>query len=320
MNTAAREIVTSDGVVLRVMVIDDGEYLKRSGTTIVSDAGGGGGGGAPADATYVTLTTNGTLTNERTLAVGTGLDLVDGGAGSTITINLDLSEVSAGGDLTGTMNAPTLVTSGVVAGTYGSATETVTITVDAKGRITSASETTLTPAALGVVAHAETPAGLVNGVNDTYTLSFTPSDTDGVIIILDGVVQYNGTDYTVSGATVTMAFAPASSSTIFAYYYAATVAPARAAWSGPPTRTADYTALVTDDYVPVNATSGNITISLPAAASATNPINVIRVDSSVNVVTIDPGGAETIMGGATTTLPANATFRLFPIGTDWRIT
>lgn len=43
MNTAAREIVTSDGVVLRVMIIDDGEYLKRSGTTIVSDAGGGGG-------------------------------------------------------------------------------------------------------------------------------------------------------------------------------------------------------------------------------------------------------------------------------------
>ena len=88
MNTAAREIVTSDGVVLRVMVIDDGEYLKRSGATIVSDAGGGGGGGAPTGATYVTLTTNGSLTNERVLTAGSGVSITDAGAGSTVTVAL----------------------------------------------------------------------------------------------------------------------------------------------------------------------------------------------------------------------------------------
>lgn len=49
----------------------------------------GGGGGAPTTSTYVTMTTDGTLTNERTLAVGTGLTLTDGGAGSTVTLDND---------------------------------------------------------------------------------------------------------------------------------------------------------------------------------------------------------------------------------------
>lgn len=45
-----------------------------------------GGGGAPTNATYVTLSTNGTLTNERVLTAGTGITLTDAGAGSTITV------------------------------------------------------------------------------------------------------------------------------------------------------------------------------------------------------------------------------------------
>lgn len=53
-----------------------------------ASGGGGGGGGAPTDATYLTLSTNGTLTNERVLTEGTNIDLVDGGAGSTLTLNV----------------------------------------------------------------------------------------------------------------------------------------------------------------------------------------------------------------------------------------
>lgn len=45
--------------------------------------------GAPTDATYVTLTTNATLTNERTLAVTSNLSLSDGGAGSPVVIGTD---------------------------------------------------------------------------------------------------------------------------------------------------------------------------------------------------------------------------------------
>ena len=47
----------------------------------------GGGGGAPTDVSYVTLGTDGDLTAERVLTAGEGIDLTDGGAGSTITIS-----------------------------------------------------------------------------------------------------------------------------------------------------------------------------------------------------------------------------------------
>lgn len=50
---------------------------------------------------------------------------------------------SAGGDLTGTYPSPTLATSGVGAATYGSATQVPQMSIDAKGRITSASNVSI---------------------------------------------------------------------------------------------------------------------------------------------------------------------------------
>jgi len=44
-------------------------------------------GGAPVDATYITVTNNTTLTDERRLAAGTGISIVDNGANSTIVIS-----------------------------------------------------------------------------------------------------------------------------------------------------------------------------------------------------------------------------------------
>jgi hypothetical protein len=66
--------------------------------------------GAPTDATYVTLSSNGTLSNERTLTAGTGITLTDGGAGSTVTVAAQ--PMTYVGNVAGLFYCPTMSQSG----------------------------------------------------------------------------------------------------------------------------------------------------------------------------------------------------------------
>jgi exoribonuclease R len=59
--------------------------------------------------------------------------------------------------------------------------------------------------------------------------------------------------------------------------------------------TADYTATVNDSFIPVNATSGAVTVTLkPAGEAEGKRLTVKKTDASANAVTIDGDGSETI--------------------------
>ncbi len=67
------------------------------------------------------------------------------------------------------------------------------------------------------------------------------------------------------------------------------------------TKTADYTALTTDHTILVDATSNNVTITLPTAVGNSRLYTIKRIDGSVNTVTIATTSSQTIDGSTTYT-------------------
>lgn len=75
-----------------------------------------------------------------------------------------------------------------------------------------------TPIFHGQFADNETPSGAINGSNVTFTLANSPTPDVSLQLIYNGQFQLFGTDYTLSGNTITFATAPFAGTWIRAYY------------------------------------------------------------------------------------------------------
>ena len=154
-----------------------------NGGALTTDSGGNfvcsnddtGGSSAPADATYLTLSTNATLTDERVFTDGLAIDSTDAGAGSTLTVALDPTELT-GSRTWGDASTDTLVwtwdrTTGTDPTlTFGSGTVTgQTVAASSAFELGSDRISDFTGSGLSVVGGALTATGDITAVGNCST-------------------------------------------------------------------------------------------------------------------------------------------------------
>jgi|GEM_PF-3875382 len=97
--------------------------------------------------------------------------------------------------------------------------------------------------------------------------------------------------------------------------------PAGGALAAQTTKTANYTATSTDYAIWCDATSGNITITLPTAVGIGGKSYIVKkTDATANTVTLDGAGSETLDGATTIVIGTQyQSYSIMSNGTNWFI-
>ena len=117
---------------------------------------------------------------------------------------------AASGDLTGEYPGPALTTTGVMALSYGSASQVGQFTVDAKGRITTAASVAITPAAIGALSLASLGANVSTFLSTPSSANLAAALTDevgsGSVVFASGLTGSGsavlGTSPTIGNPTI----------------------------------------------------------------------------------------------------------------------
>ncbi len=96
--------------------------------------------------------------------------------------------------------------------------------IGAGGELTAAEELVIQTIADGTYfVFNDTPVGNIDGVNTTFTILYTPNPSSSLQLTLQGQLQIQGTEYTLSESTITMVSAPYEGMVLKAPFY--TVSP-----------------------------------------------------------------------------------------------
>ena len=125
--------------------------------------------------------------------------------------------------------------------------------------------------------YAETPTGLINSTNAVYNLIASPSNVNSLLLILDGVTQYAGVDYTLVGSTTTFVTAPLTGSTLFAYYSNNSVI------TGGTGTVTSVTSTSSDMTVATGTTTPALTIVSAPKLTTARTINGVAFDGTSNI-------------------------------------
>jgi hypothetical protein len=162
-------------------------------------------------------------------------------------------------------------------------------------------------------------AGAVEFLTDTLYITTTTGPTRKTIAAYDDASGVTGDIYyRASGGAFTKLPIGSSNQTL-------KVASGLPAWGevtfNTTTKTANYTAATSDTVILTDAASGNVTITLPTASSASGyRFFIKRIDNSANSVSVQRSGSDTIDGGTSQTINLQyASMTVVSNGSNWYI-